>query len=53
MGLNVSGLEDHSKHDAHFGPVLLSTYPTESQMNGSRSRNFNFIGTTDILEKMI
>ena len=53
MGLNVSGLEDHSKPNAHFGPILLCMYPTESQMNGLKSKNFGYIGTSDILEKMI
>ena len=53
MGLNVSGLEDHFKPDAHFGLVLLCMYPIESQMNGSRSKNFSYIGTYDIIENMI
>lgn len=45
--LNVSEIEDHSEPDVHFALVLLCMYPTKSQMNGSKSRNFNTIKAAD------
>lgn len=50
--MNVSEIEDHFEPDVHFALVLLYMYPTKSQMNGSKSRNFNTIKAVDTLKKM-